>query len=171
VDCRRLLSTAYEYVGPAAVRYPRGAAHTSLSASGADAKDLSPLPLGKGVVVREGTTIAILAWGTLLHAALAVASNLNATVANMCFVKPIDEALLKALAATHEVLVTVEDGCIMGGAGSAAAEYLASQGVVTRWLHLGLPDAFIDHGDPAKLMSLAGLDAVGIETSICALLA
>jgi 1-deoxy-D-xylulose-5-phosphate synthase len=169
LDCRRLLSTAYEYQGPAAVRYPRGAAHTSLSANGADAKDLSPLPLGKGVVVREGTKIAILAWGTLLHAATSAADNLNATVANMRFVKPIDEALLKALAATHDVLVTIEDGCIMGGAGSAAAEYLASQGIVTRWLHQGLPDVFIDHGDPAKLMSLAGLDATGIEASIRAL--
>jgi 1-deoxy-D-xylulose-5-phosphate synthase len=169
LDCRRLLSTAYEYAGPAAVRYPRGAAHTSLSASGVDAKDLSPLPLGKGVVVREGTKIAILAWGTLLHAALAAAENLDATVANMRFVKPIDEALLKALSSTHDVLVTVEDGCIMGGAGSAAAEYLASQGIVTRWMHLGLPDAFIDHGDQAKLMSLAGLDATGIEASIRAL--
>jgi 1-deoxy-D-xylulose-5-phosphate synthase len=166
LDCRRLLSTAYEYAGPAAVRYPRGAAHASLPTSGTDKQDLSPLPLGKGVVVREGTKIAILAWGTLLHAALAAAENLDATVANMRFVKPIDEALLKALGATHDVLVTVEDGCIMGGAGSAAAEYLASQGIVTRWLHLGLPDAFIDHGDPAKLMSLTGLDAMGIEASI-----
>jgi 1-deoxy-D-xylulose-5-phosphate synthase len=100
---------------------------------------------------------------------LAAAENLDATVANMRFVKPIDEALLKALSSTHDVLVTVEDGCIMGGAGSAAAEYLASQGIVTRWMHLGLPDAFIDHGDPAKLMSLAGLDAAGIEASIRAL--
>jgi 1-deoxy-D-xylulose-5-phosphate synthase len=87
----------------------------------------------------------------------------------MRFVKPIDEALLKQLAATHEVLVTVEDGCIMGGAGSAAAEYLASQGMAVRWSHLGLPDAFIDHGDPAKLMALAGLDAAGIEASIRAI--
>jgi 1-deoxy-D-xylulose-5-phosphate synthase len=181
LDCRRLLSTAYQYAGPAAVRYPRGAAHAALPSSAHGTQSapsteqsvengLSPLPLGKGVVVREGskngTTIAILAWGTLLHAALSAAQNLNATVANMRFVKPIDETLLKQLAATHAVLVTVEDGCTMGGAGSAAAEYLASQGLATRWLHLGLPDAFIDHGDPAKLMSLAGLDAAGIEASI-----
>jgi 1-deoxy-D-xylulose-5-phosphate synthase len=161
-----LLSTAYEHAGPAAVRYPRGAAHASLSASGNDAQDLSPLPMGKGVVTRTGETVAILAWGTLLHAAMAAGETLNATVANMRFVKPIDEILLKELAATHDVLVTVEEGCIMGGAGSAAAEYLASQGVAVRWLHLGLPDAFIDHGDPAKLMSLAGLDVAGIEASI-----
>ncbi len=166
LECRRLLSAAYNYAGPAAVRYPRGAAHASLPSSGLDAKDLSPLPLGKGVITRKGEKIAILAWGTLLHAAMSAADTLNATVANMRFVKPIDEALLKELAATHDVLVTVEDGCIMGGAGSAAAEYLATQGMPVRWLHLGLPDAFIDHGDPAKLMSLAGLDAAGIEASI-----
>ncbi len=169
LDCRRLLSAAYEYAGPAAVRYPRGAAHTALPASGSDLNDLTPLALGKGVVTRKGEKIAILAWGTLLHAAMSAADGLNATVANMRFVKPIDETLLKELAATHDLLITVEDGCIMGGAGSAAAEYLASQGASikpVRWLHLGLPDAFIDHGDPAKLMSLAGLDAAGIEASI-----
>jgi 1-deoxy-D-xylulose-5-phosphate synthase len=102
----------------------------------------------------------------LVHAALAAAQGLNATVANMRFVKPIDENLLKQLAASHSLLVTVEDGCTMGGAGSAAAEYLASQGIAVRWLHLGLPDAFIDHGDPNKLMALAGLDAAGIEASV-----
>jgi 1-deoxy-D-xylulose-5-phosphate synthase len=153
------------------VRYPRGAAHASLPASGTDAKDLSPLPLGKGVLTRRGEKIAILAWGTLLHAAMSAAESLNATVANMRFVKPIDEALLKELAGQHELIVTVEDGCMMGGAGSAAAEYLASQGINVRCMHLGLPDTFIDHGDPAKLMALAGLDATGIEASIRARLA
>ena len=166
LDCRRLLSAAYAYAGPAAVRYPRGAAHAALPSSGADAADLTPLPLGKGVVVREGKKIAILAWGTLVHPALAAAEDLNATVANMRFVKPIDEDLLKLLASTHDLLVTVEDGCIMGGAGSAAAQYLASQGKALRWLHLGLPDVFIDHGDYAQLMAQAGLDAVGITASV-----
>jgi 1-deoxy-D-xylulose-5-phosphate synthase len=166
-----LLSAAYDYAGPAAVRYPRGAAHASLPASGTDAHDLSPLPLGKGVVTRKGEKIAILAWGTLLHAAMSAADTLNATVANMRFVKPIDEALLKELASQHELIVTVEDGCMMGGAGSAAAEYLVSQGISVQCMHLGLPDTFIDHGDPVKLMALAGLDAAGIQASIRARLA
>ena len=166
LDCRRLLSTAYAHKGPAAVRYPRGAAHAALPSSGEQANDLSPLPLGKGVITRKGEGMAILVWGTLLHAAMAAAHSLNATVVNMRFVKPIDEALLCEIAATHTLLVTLEDACIMGGAGSAAAQYLAAQGAAVRWLHLGLPDTFIDHGTPNTLMSLAGLDAAGIEASV-----
>ncbi|MEY3996594.1 MAG: hypothetical protein RL344_937 [Pseudomonadota bacterium] len=168
LECRRLLSTVYEYSGPATVRYPRGTAHTSLAHSGADALDLSPLPLGRGVIIRAGVTknIAILVWGMLLHEVLKIADELDATVVNMRFVKPIDEALLCEMASTHSIFVSVEDACITGGAGSAAAEYLSSQGFAVSWLHLGLPDIFIDHGDPNKLMMQANLDAAGILSSI-----
>jgi 1-deoxy-D-xylulose-5-phosphate synthase len=166
VDCRRLLTTAYQHAGAAAVRYPRGAAHAAVDAGLAN--DLSAVPLGRGVVVRHSTAkhVAILTWGVLLHEVLKMSDGLDATVVNMRFVKPLDEALLRELASTHGVLVTVEDGCIMGGAGSAAAEYVASQGLAVQWLHLGLPDTFIDHGDPNKLMADAGLNAAGIAASI-----
>jgi 1-deoxy-D-xylulose-5-phosphate synthase len=166
VDCRRLLTTAYQHAGAAAVRYPRGAAHAAVDTGLAN--DLSAVPLGRGVVVRHSTAkqVAILTWGVLLHEVLKMSDALDATVVNMRFVKPLDEALLRELASTHGVLVTVEDGCIMGGAGSAAAEYVASQGLAVQWLHLGLPDTFIDHGDPNKLMADAGLSAAGIAASI-----
>jgi 1-deoxy-D-xylulose-5-phosphate synthase len=168
LECRRLLSTAYDYVGPAAVRYPRGTAHASLPSSGDELESLSALPFGRGVVVRQGAlkTIVILVWGTLLHEVLKIADTLDATVVNMRFVKPLDEALLNELAALHTRFVSVEDGCVLGGAGSAAAEYLASQGWTRAWLHLGLPDTFIDHGDPSILMAQAGLDAAGLLSRI-----
>ncbi len=168
LECRRLLSTAYDYTGPAAVRYPRGTAHTALPHSGSDALDVSALPLGRGVVVRASMakTTVVLVWGVLLHEVLKLADELDVTVVNMRFVKPLDEALLLELAASHTQFVSVEDGCIMGGAGSAAAEFLASQGLAKPWLHLGLPDAFIDHGDPSALMAQASLDAAGLLNSI-----
>jgi 1-deoxy-D-xylulose-5-phosphate synthase len=174
LDCRRLLSTAYEHVGPAAVRYPRGAAHTSLAVSGDEPSDLTALPIGRGVVLRQAnnqvdsktTKTVILTWGVLLHEVLKIADVLDATVVNMRFVKPLDEVLLRDMAVTHGLFVTVEDACVMGGAGSAAAEYLSSEGFALSWLHLGLPDRFIDHGDPAQLMAQAGLDSAGILASI-----
>lgn len=168
MECRRLLSTAYLYEGVAAVRYPRGSAHNSLTHSKDDPFDLSPLPLGIGVLVRDSILkkIAILVWGVLIHEVLKIADELDATVINMRFVKPIDEKLLCQIAKTHHLLVTIEDSCVMGGAGSAAAEYLASQSYSVQWLHLGLPDTFIDHGDPVKLMAHIGLDSIGILASI-----
>jgi 1-deoxy-D-xylulose-5-phosphate synthase len=117
-------------------------------------------------VRRQGSRIAILAFGTLLYPALAAAETLDATVANMRFAKPLDEALVLELARSHDALVTVEDGCRMGGAGSAVGECLADAGVAVPLLSLGLPDQFIEHGDPARLMSMCGLDAAGIERSI-----
>ncbi|RJG07139.1 1-deoxy-D-xylulose-5-phosphate synthase [Noviherbaspirillum cavernae] len=160
-ECRRMLSTAYQYKGPASVRYPRGAG------IGAQVeKDLDTIPLGKGEIRREGQHVAILAFGTMVAPALEAANELNATVANMRFVKPLDVELLKQLAQTHEALVTVEEGSIMGGAGAAVAEALAEAGIVKPILHLGLPDRFIDHGDANQLLAACGLDAKGIAAAI-----
>jgi 1-deoxy-D-xylulose-5-phosphate synthase len=162
-ECRQMLSTAYAYNGPAAVRYPRGAG------IGATVdKTLEPIALGKGEIRRQGKGIAILAFGTMVAPALAAGEALNATVANMRFVKPLDVELVKQLAASHDAIVTVEEGTIMGGAGSAVAEALAAAGIVMPVLHLGLPDKFIDHGEAAQLLSMCGLDAKGIAASISA---
>ena len=160
-ECRQLLSTAYAHPHPAAVRYPRGAGVGVPVDAG-----LQTLPWGLGEIRRQGERIAILAFGTLLYPALAAAEKLNATVANMRFVKPLDVALVTELARSHEVLVTVEDGCVAGGAGSAVLEVLQAAGLSIPVLVLGLPDEFIEHGDPVKLMSQCGLDAAGIEASV-----
>ncbi|MEY4564451.1 MAG: hypothetical protein RLZZ618_3728 [Pseudomonadota bacterium] len=160
-ECRQLLSTAYAHPHPTAVRYPRGA-----GAGAAIETELSTLPWGKGEVRRRGQRVAILAFGTLLYPALEAAEKLDATVANMRFVKPLDVALVTELARTHDAIVTVEDGCVMGGAGSAVLEALQAAGIVVPVLVLGLPDDFVEHGDPVKLMSQCGLDAAGIEASV-----
>ncbi|MTW12556.1 1-deoxy-D-xylulose-5-phosphate synthase [Pseudoduganella eburnea] len=160
-ECRQMLTTAYHYPGPAAVRYPRGA-----GVGAAIEQELTSLPIGKGEIRRKGQKIAILAFGSMVAPSLAAAELLNATVANMRFVKPLDVELVKQLAADHDYLVTVEEGCIMGGAGAAVAEALAAEGIVKPIQMLGLPDKFIDHGDPAKLLALVGLDAAGIAASI-----
>ena len=164
-ECRALLTTAFQQNHSVAVRYPRGA-----GAGVACGKDLTPLPFGKGEVRRqsdkEGVKIAILSFGTMLYPALQAAEKLNATVVNMRWAKPLDVDLLKEIASTHAQLVTVEEGCIMGGAGSAVLEALATMGLPRQVLQLGLPDAFIEHGEPAKLLALQGLDATGIEASI-----
>lgn len=160
-ECRQLLTTAFRQDHPVAVRYPRGA-----GAGVAVEPALNALPWGQGEVRRQGERIAILAFGTMLYPALAAAENLNATVANMRFVKPLDVALVTELARSHDAIVTVEEGCLMGGAGSAVQEALAAARVEVPVLTLGLPDEFIEHGDPAKLLSLCGLDAAGIEQSI-----
>ncbi|WP_313562026.1 1-deoxy-D-xylulose-5-phosphate synthase [Diaphorobacter nitroreducens] len=160
-ECRQLLTTAYEQDHPVAVRYPRGA-----GVGVAPLPDLEGLPFGKGEVRRKGRRMAILAFGTLLYPALQAAEALDATVVNMRWAKPLDTQLLLQVAAEHDALVTVEEGCIMGGAGSAVAEALAAAGVQRPLLQLGLPDAFIEHGDPAKLLALQGLDAAGMQRSI-----
>jgi len=165
-ECRDLLTTAYRQSHPSAVRYPRG--------SGAGVKpsaELRSLPLGKGEVRRESTAVAgkrlaILAFGTLLYPALDVGEALNVTVVNMRFVKPLDVDLLKAVATNHDYLVTIEDGAIMGGAGSACLEALIQLNINKPVLQLGLKDEFIEHGDYNLLMSRCGLDADGIKTSI-----
>ncbi|MGE0496738.1 MAG: 1-deoxy-D-xylulose-5-phosphate synthase [Ramlibacter sp.] len=160
-ECRRLLTSAFEQDHPVAVRYPRGA-----GAGAAMEPGLKALPFGRGEIRREGQGLAILAFGTLLHPALEAAGRLNATVVDMRWVKPLDVALLLQVAARHEALVTVEEGAIMGGAGSAVSEALQAAGVVKPLLQLGLRDEFIEHGDPAKLLALQGLDAAGIDTAI-----
>ncbi|MBS0403660.1 MAG: 1-deoxy-D-xylulose-5-phosphate synthase, partial [Proteobacteria bacterium] len=160
-ECRQLLSTAFEQDHPVAVRYPRGA-----GVGVAPLAELSGLPFGKGEVRRSGQRVAILAFGTLLYPALEAAERLNATVVNMRWAKPLDLDLLRQVAASHEALVTLEEGAVMGGAGSAVAEALADAGLVLPLLQLGLPDRFIEHGDPARLLALEGLDAAGIERSI-----
>jgi 1-deoxy-D-xylulose-5-phosphate synthase len=160
-ECRRMLSTAFHYPGPAAVRYPRG---SGIGASvGAE---LNTIPIGVGEIRRQGKGIAILAFGTMVAPGLAAAEELNATVANMRFVKPLDVELVKQLALSHDALVTLEEGSIMGGAGSAVAEALAAAGIVKPILNLGLPDKFIDQGDCAQLLAMHGLDAHGILESI-----
>jgi len=160
-ECRQLLSTAYGQDHPVAVRYPRGAgAGIAVPAS------LDGLPFAKGEVRRQGSHIAILAFGTLLYPALEAAQALGATVVNMRWAKPLDTDLLLQVARSHQALVTVEEGAVMGGAGSAVAEALHAAGVQLPLLQLGLRDEFIEHGDPAKLLALQGLDAKGIEQAI-----
>ena len=160
-ECRQLLSTAYAQNHPVAVRYPRGA-----GAGVTPLADLEPLPYGKGEIRRAGVRLAVLAFGSLLTPALQAGEALNATVVNMRWVKPLDTEMLAQIAKDHEYIVTVEEGCIMGGAGSAVAEALQQMNLVRPVLHLGLPDQFIEHGDPAKLLALQGLDASGIEAAI-----
>ncbi|MCC7006061.1 MAG: 1-deoxy-D-xylulose-5-phosphate synthase [Ottowia sp.] len=161
-ECRALLTTAFMQNQPSAVRYPRGA-----GVGVATRKEWVTLPLGKGEIRRQGQSgVAILAFGTLLYPALGAADYLDATVANMRFIKPLDEALVLELARTHRALVTIEEGAIAGGAGSACLELLAAHGVAVPVLQLGLPDRFIDHGDQAELLSSCGLDAQGITSAI-----
>ena len=160
-ECRQLLTTAFQQDHAVAVRYPRGA-----GAGVAAGADLEPLPFGRGEMRRSGRRIAVLAFGTLLYPALQAAEALDATVVNMRWAKPLDTELLLDIARAHEALVTVEEGCIAGGAGSAVSEALAAAGLQRPVLHLGLPDRFIEHGDPARLLALQGLDAAGIQASI-----
>jgi 1-deoxy-D-xylulose-5-phosphate synthase len=168
-ECRQALTTAFRQNGPSAVRYPRGSGAGSPIQS-----ELTELPFGKGELRRSierpmlqgGPRVAMLAFGTLLYPALAAAARLDATVANMRFVKPLDIELVLELARTHDAIVTVEEGCLMGGAGSAVQEALAAAGVQIPVLMLGLPDEFVEHGDPAKLLAICGLDAAGIEQSV-----
>lgn len=160
-ECRKLLTTAFGQDHPVAVRYPRGAGVGAAIEPG-----LQALPFGKGEVRRQGRGVAVLAFGTLLYPALQAGERLNLTVANMRWAKPLDTELLLQLAQEHAALVTVEEGAIMGGAGSAVSEALHAAGIDKPVLQLGLRDEFIPHGDPAKLLALQGLDAAGIEAAV-----
>jgi 1-deoxy-D-xylulose-5-phosphate synthase len=160
-ECRALLTTAFEQDHSVAVRYPRGAGVGKLPGA-----SLEGLPFGKGEVVRHGKKRAIFCFGTMLYPALQAAEKLDATVVNMRWAKPIDIDLLREVAGTHEQLITIEEGCLMGGAGSAVLEALQQLHIVKPVLNLGLSDTFIEHGDPAKLQAMQGLDATGIEASI-----
>jgi 1-deoxy-D-xylulose-5-phosphate synthase len=160
-ECHRMLSTAYRLNGPAAVRYPRDAG-PGRSIDHA----LDPLPVGKAEIRRDGRRIAILAFGTMVGPALEVADSLDATLVNMRFVKPLDEALVERVARSHELLVTIEENTLAGGAGSAVREYLDGIGLNTRIIHLGLPDAFPEQGSRAAILAECGLDAPGIRRTI-----
>ncbi len=164
-ECRQMLTTGFLHDGPSAVRYPRGSGPGTVLQPG-----LNVLPVGKARVLRRGRegagTVALLAFGSMVGPAQQAALALDATVVDMRFVKPLDTALVKELAARHSLLVTIEEHQIMGGAGSAVAESLAEAGLAVQLLHLGLPDHFIDHGDPVRLLVQLGLDAEGIRRSI-----
>ncbi len=165
-ECRDLLTTAFHQPHPSAVRYPRGAGIGAVPS-----KELRTLPFGKGELRRKsnapiGSRVAILAFGTLLYPALEAAELFDATVVNMRFVKPLDIDLMKSLAADHDYFVTVEDGAIQGGAGSACLEALSALGINKPLLQLGIPDEFVEHGDYKLLMAKCGLDVEGITKSI-----
>ena len=164
-ECRQLLTTAFQHEGPSAVRYPRGAGAGANLAPG-----LEPFAIGKGMLRRQGTAVALIAFGSLVSPALKVGDALDASVADMRFVKPLDMDLLKQLAQSHQILVTLEENAIAGGAGAACAEALIELGIRTPIFHLGLPDRFIEHGDPVKMLADCGLDAIGIEIRIRQLL-
>ncbi len=160
-ECRMLLSTAHAQDHTVAVRYPRGSGAGTPMSPG-----LPTLPFGKGEIRKQGQSVAILAFGTMLYPALQAAQNLNATVVNMRWAKPLDTELLLQIASSHEALVTVEEGALMGGAGSAVLEALQDAGITLPVLRLGVPDVFTEHGDPVKILSQLGLDAAGIEHSV-----
>lgn len=160
-ECRRMLTTGYRYEGPAAVRYPRG--------TGPNAPidpELTDLPIGRAERLREGSKVAILAFGSRVQPALAVGDAMDATVVNMRFIKPLDVDLVSAMAAQHDLLVTVEENAIMGGAGSAVSEALNERGHSVPLLQLGLPDTYIEHGKPGDMLASVGLDAAGIQRAI-----
>ncbi len=160
-ECRQMLYTAYQYPGPAAVRYPRGTGPGVPIQS-----QFSLMELGKAEIVAEGSEIAILAFGSMVTPALIAGKNCDATVINMRFVKPLDEKLITEIARTHPLIVTIEENAIMGGAGSAINEFLAANHLTNPILNLGLPDIFLEHGDPDLLLASVGLNAEGILSSI-----
>ncbi|MCP1605596.1 1-deoxy-D-xylulose-5-phosphate synthase [Pseudomonas citronellolis] len=167
-ELRKLLTTGYLFQGPAAVRYPRGSGpNTPIDPT------LAPVEIGKGLLRRQGKAgkVAILAFGVQLAEALQVAERFDATVADMRFVKPLDEALVRELADSHELLVTIEENAVMGGAGAAVGEFLARENRQQPLLHLGLPDYYVEHAKPAQMLAECGLDAAGIERAIAERLA
>jgi 1-deoxy-D-xylulose-5-phosphate synthase len=160
-ECRQMLYTAYQYPGPAAIRYPRGAGPGAMIFD-----TMTQMNIGEAVEVRSGEGVAILNFGALLPQAITAAEQLNATVVDMRWVKPLDEKMVLAIAQRHTMLVTLEENAIAGGAGGAVNEFLAAQGLSPTLLNLGLPDAFIEHGNQADQLAWTGLDAKSIEASI-----
>ncbi|MGZ2947596.1 1-deoxy-D-xylulose-5-phosphate synthase [Pseudomonas aeruginosa] len=160
-ELRKLLTTGYLFDGPAAVRYPRGSGPNHPIDP-----DLQPVEIGKGVVRRRGGRVALLVFGVQLAEAMKVAESLDATVVDMRFVKPLDETLVHELAGSHELLVTIEENAVMGGAGSAVGEFLASEGLEVPLLQLGLPDYYVEHAKPSEMLAECGLDAAGIEKAV-----
>ena len=168
-ECRQMLYTGYQLDGPAAVRYPRAS-----SVGVPIAADMAALPLGKAQLQRQGHKVALLAFGTMLAPALQVAEEFDATVVNMRFVKPLDEEMVLELAATHDLLVTLEENVVAGGAGSAVNECLLANGLQTTVVNLGLPDRFTEHGIRNEMLHEAGLDSKALSATLqryCALYA
>ncbi|MET1161904.1 MAG: transketolase C-terminal domain-containing protein, partial [Pseudoxanthomonas sp.] len=160
-ECRKMLSTGFQYAGPAAVRYPRGTGPgVAIDAS------LDTLAIGKAEVRVHGSRIALLAFGATVPAAQQVGADLDLTVVNMRFVKPLDRGLVLELAKTHDGFVTIEDNVVMGGAGSGVAELLNAENIPLPILHLGLPDDFQHHASREQLLTEAGIDADGIRASV-----
>ncbi|MBS0551129.1 MAG: 1-deoxy-D-xylulose-5-phosphate synthase, partial [Proteobacteria bacterium] len=160
-ECRQMLYTAVRHEGPTAVRYPRGSGRGVTPQ-----KEMTALPVGKGEIRRHGQRIALLVFGSLLDVAMDVAESIDATVANMRFVKPLDEALVAELAASHDLLVTLEENAVIGGVGAEVSRCVDGLRARPRVLRLGLPDRFIDHGDQAQLLASVGLDKPGILAAI-----
>jgi len=160
-ECRQMLTTGFLHTGPAAVRYPRGK-----GPGVAVQADLNSLDIGKAEIRHQGSRIAILAWGSMVTPALSVGKQLNATVVNMRFIKPIDEQLLLELAKSYEVLVTIEENVIAGGAGSAVNNFLQAQRILMPVLNIGLPDSFIEQGTREELLAICGLDAQSILAQV-----
>src|SRR5690348_17332144 len=160
-ECRQMLTTGFRHEGPAAVRYPRGT-----GPGVAIERELTTLPIGKAQVRRRGRGLALLAFGSMVAPCEKVGAELDASVVNMRFVKPLDEALILEMARAHEAVVTIEENAIAGGAGAGVAELLASHGVEMPVLHLGLADVFLEHGSREELLREAGLDAAGLRTAI-----
>ena len=160
-ECDRLLQTGYEYAGPAMIRYPRGAGPGVEVQAG-----LAPLEIGKGEIRRSGKQVALLVFGSLLATAQQVADHLDASLVNMRFIKPLDEALVREMATSHEILVTVEENVVQGGAGSAVNEFLAAEGIQVNLINLGLPDRYLDHASHQEQLAEAGLDYAGILSAI-----
>ncbi|MBH9340759.1 1-deoxy-D-xylulose-5-phosphate synthase [Pseudomonas aeruginosa] len=160
-ELRKLLTTGYLFDGPAAVRYPRGSGPNHPIDP-----DLQPVEIGKGVVRRRGGKVALLVFGVQLAEAMKVAEGLDAPVADMRFVKPLDEALVRELAGSHELLVSIEENAVMGGAGSAVGEFLAREGLEVPLLQLGLPDYYVEHAKPSEMLAECGLDVAGIEKAV-----
>ena len=160
-ECRQMLTTGYHYEGPASVRYPRGK-----GPGVAVDKDLSRLVIGKAEIRHQGSRVALLAWGSMVTPALAVGKQMGATVVNMRFIKPLDEAMLLELAKTHDVLVTLEENVLSGGVGSAVNNYLQAQRILMPVLNIGLPDSFIEQGTREELLAICGLDVQSISAKI-----
>jgi 1-deoxy-D-xylulose-5-phosphate synthase len=156
-ECRQMLYTAFQLSTPAAVRYPRGTGPGTVPEQA-----MKALPLGRGRVLRQGKRVALLAFGSMVKPALEAAESVDGTVVDMRFVKPLDEALVSELAGTHDYLVTLEENVIKGGAGSAVLEYLASAKINKPVLQIGLPDHFVEHGDPGVLLMHCGLNGEGV---------
>lgn len=160
-ECRQMLYTGYHHRGPAAVRYPRGKGPGAVIN-----EQMTQLPIGKARLKRQGKAVALLAFGSMVEPALKAAESLNATVIDMRFIKPLDEAMIEEMANQHQILVTVEENAVMGGAGSAVNEFLQRRDVLIPVLNIGLPDQYLPHGKPPQMLSDVGLDSEGIVTAV-----